>query len=92
MTREVRVPLGRRPAHGQACVICAVRWGQNSIAGLGLVCRRCLRQRGDTRGTRELQTDRMRAAPERVPDAAPKPKREVVADGRVFEVVWDGTR
>ena len=70
----------------QACVQCGVRWKQSKDGW----CRRCLRETGDTRSLRELDTERAKRGPVPTQFAHPSPReaRVVFAHGTLYEVVW----
>jgi hypothetical protein len=67
------------------CVECHVRWRQDHT-GLCRQCKKCLQQEQDDRHLAEHRTRALerQAAP-------PRPRREVVVNGRRYEITFDGT-
>lgn len=75
------------------CAECGVRWAQ-----WGGLCRRCWRSSGQpVETTREREAGRIArrtAREDRVGHVLPAlegPRREVLIDGVLYEIIWDGT-
>ena len=83
--------MGRKPIprpHQRLCSRCHEKWSQ---AATGL-CRRCARELGDERTTREIERDKLAAQPQprRMPEPEIPPFEEITVRGECFEVRRNG--
>lgn len=82
------------PTEAQKCISCFTRYWQSAKTHL---CRQCEKEAGiiyslNARRREELIAQQDAAARMAELAAPPKPTRTIEVNGRLFDVVWDGTR